>query len=135
MTRIFVYDNREFPDPDPKMSVEEVRQSMTNFFPELSNAETKQTKRKAKPPETGEDDIITFTKRVGTKGRSRAVGPLKAEEELRLHGIERCPECNCSTGSDTEYKDFSNKYIIVCAQCGYLWYMESLAEDEVKPKE
>ncbi|KKN86993.1 hypothetical protein LCGC14_0262620 [marine sediment metagenome] len=61
MARIFVYDGREFPDPDPNMSPEEVRQSMTNFFPELANAETKQKKR-------GEDDIIEFHKRVGTKG-------------------------------------------------------------------
>ncbi len=59
--RVFVYDGREFPDPDPKMSHDEVRQSMTNFFPELANAETKTSKR-------GEDDIIEFKKRVGTKG-------------------------------------------------------------------
>ncbi|GAI84014.1 unnamed protein product [marine sediment metagenome] len=61
MARVFVYDGREFPDPDPNMSVDEVRQSMTSFFPELANAETKQSKR-------GEDDIIEFQKRVGTKG-------------------------------------------------------------------
>lgn len=60
--RIFVYDSREFPDPDPNLSTDEVRQSMSNFFPELSNAETKQSKR-------GEDDIIEFKKRVGVKGR------------------------------------------------------------------
>lgn len=59
--RVFVYDGREFPDPDPKMSVDEVRQSMTSFFPELANADTRQSKR-------GEDDIIEFKKRVGTKG-------------------------------------------------------------------
>jgi PRTRC genetic system protein C len=59
--RVFVYDGREFPDPDPKMSVDEVRQSMTNFFPELANAETRQSKR-------GDDDIIEFNRRVGTKG-------------------------------------------------------------------
>ena len=59
--RVFVYDGREFPDPDPKMSIDEVRQSMTNFFPELANAETKQSKR-------GDDDIIEFIKRVGVKG-------------------------------------------------------------------
>jgi PRTRC genetic system protein C len=40
MARIFIYDNREFPDPDPKMTIEEVRQSMVNFFPELANADT-----------------------------------------------------------------------------------------------
>ena len=61
MSRVFVYDGREFPDPDPNMSIDEVRQSMTNFFPELANAETKQSKR-------DEDDIIEFQKRVGTKG-------------------------------------------------------------------
>ncbi len=61
MVRVFVYDDREFPDPDPKMSHDEVRQSMTNFFPELSNAEVKTSKR-------GEDDIIEFKKRVGSKG-------------------------------------------------------------------
>lgn len=61
MARVFVYDGREFPDPDPNMSVEEVRQSMTSFFPELANADTKQSKR-------GDDDIIEFQKRVGTKG-------------------------------------------------------------------
>jgi len=61
VARIFVYDTREFPDPDPTMSPDEVRQSMTNFFPELANAEIKQGKR-------GEDDIVEFKKRVGTKG-------------------------------------------------------------------
>jgi PRTRC genetic system protein C len=61
MARIFVYDGREFPDPDPQMSVDEVRQSMTNFFPELANAESKQSKR-------GDDDIMEFKRRVGTKG-------------------------------------------------------------------
>jgi len=61
MSRVFVYDGREFLDPDPNMSIDEVRQSMTNFFPELANAETKQSKR-------DEDDIIEFQKRVGTKG-------------------------------------------------------------------
>jgi len=61
MARVFVYDGREFPDPDPSMSVEEVRQSMTSFFPELANADTKQSKR-------DDDDIIEFQKRVGTKG-------------------------------------------------------------------
>jgi len=61
MTRVFVYDGREFPDPDPSMSPEEVRQSITSFFPELANAETKESKR-------GDDDIFEFQKRVGTKG-------------------------------------------------------------------
>jgi len=61
MTRIFKYEGKEYPDPDPSLPVEEVRQSMANFFPELSNAETKETKK-------GDDTIYAFEKRVGTKG-------------------------------------------------------------------
>ncbi|MBN1690420.1 MAG: PRTRC system protein C [Dehalococcoidia bacterium] len=61
MARIFVYDGKELPDSDPNMTPDEVRQSLTQFFPELSNAEFKETKR-------GEDTIITFSRRVGTKG-------------------------------------------------------------------
>ena len=56
-----------------------------------------------------------------------------AEELKKLHRIERCPECLCATGDDTSYKDFSNKYIIICSQCGYEWdtrELNSKEEDE-----
>ena len=33
-------------------------------------------------------------------------------------GIEKCPECDCSVGDDTNYRPFSNRSIVVCAQCG-----------------
>ena len=59
--RIFVYDGREFPDTFPTMSPDEVRQNMTNFFPELANAEVITSKR-------GDDDIVEFRRRTGTKG-------------------------------------------------------------------
>ena len=61
MVRIFIYDGKEYPDPDPKLTTDEVRQNLANFFPELSNAETKEIKR-------GDDKVFTFTKRTGTKG-------------------------------------------------------------------
>ena len=61
MARVFVYDGREYPDPDPGMPVEKVRQTMANLMPELANAETKTDKR-------GNDDVFIFEKRVGTKG-------------------------------------------------------------------
>ncbi|WP_303678409.1 PRTRC system protein C [Dehalococcoides mccartyi] len=64
--RIFVVDGRQFPDPNEKMTVEEVRQHMTDFFPELANAETETAK-------SGNDDVYTFKKRVGTKGSSLKV--------------------------------------------------------------
>jgi PRTRC genetic system protein C len=68
MARVFIYDGREFPDPDPKLTVDEVRQHMATYFPELSNAEVKESKRPstANPGET--DDIVEFKRRVGTKG-------------------------------------------------------------------
>jgi PRTRC genetic system protein C len=59
--RVFVYDGTEYPDPDPNMSVDEVRQGLLFAFPELSNADTSSRK-------DGEKTIYTFSKRVGTKG-------------------------------------------------------------------
>jgi hypothetical protein len=44
-------------------------------------------------------------------------GALSAEDALFLIGIDRCPECHCTTGG-IEYKDYSNKTIAVCGQCG-----------------
>ena len=61
MARIFVYDDREFPDPDPQMSVEQVKQTLSDFYGEIANASVKETQR-------GEDTIIEFQRRVGTKG-------------------------------------------------------------------
>ena len=62
MARIFIAQEREFPDPDPALSVEEVRRSLADFLPELANAEVVETTR-------GEDTIFDFRRRVGTKGR------------------------------------------------------------------
>ena len=59
--RIFVYDGREHPDPSPDMTVAQVQEAMSAFFPELSTAEVQTTQR-------GEDQVITFQRRVGTKG-------------------------------------------------------------------
>ena len=59
--RIFIYDGREFPDPDINLSVEEVKARMADFFPELANAEVGESSQ-------GEDTIYELVKRVGTKG-------------------------------------------------------------------
>jgi len=61
MARVFIYDGREFPDPDPNLSVDEVRRMMSDFFPELANAEMRESKR-------GEDTVHELVRRVGTKG-------------------------------------------------------------------
>lgn len=59
--RIFMYDEREFPDPDPTKTPEEVRAMMTDFFPELANAEIREASR-------GDDTLYVLERRVGTKG-------------------------------------------------------------------
>ena len=61
MARIFVYDDREFPDPDAGMTVDEVKATLSDFYGEIANASVKETKR-------GEDTIYEFQRRVGTKG-------------------------------------------------------------------
>src|SRR4051794_38436679 len=62
MPRVFVYDGREFPDPDPGLSVEDVRKQLSDFFPELTNADTREERR-------GDDEVrYTFARRIGTKG-------------------------------------------------------------------
>lgn len=88
MARIFVYDNRQFPDPDPKLSVEDVRRQFAEFFPELANAETREEKR-------GDDTVFTFSKRIGTKGKRKnpdIVAILRRVPEKRLRVFELAVE-------------------------------------------
>src|SRR3954470_23771348 len=80
MTRIFVYDGREFPDPDPGLSVQDVRKQLSDFFPELTNADTREERR--------DDDEVryTFARRIGTKGAGETdiVAILRGVPEKRL---------------------------------------------------
>ena len=61
MTRIFVYDDREFPDPDPGMTVEQVKATLADFYGEIANASVKETSQ-------GDNTVYEFQRRVGTKG-------------------------------------------------------------------
>ncbi len=88
MARIFVVDGREFPDPDPQLSVEEIRQQLSEFFPELANADTREEQR-------GDDARYVFTRRIGTKGRRRAtdvVAILRRVPAKRLRVFELAVE-------------------------------------------
>jgi PRTRC genetic system protein C len=88
MPRIFVYDGREFPDPDPGLSVEDVRKQLSDFFPELTNAETREERR-------GDDEVrYTFARRIGTKGAGHAdiVAILRTVPEKRLAVIDLAAE-------------------------------------------
>jgi PRTRC genetic system protein C len=68
MARVFVYDGRDFGDPDPNLSAEEVKQQMSSFFPELSNAEITQSERDSESEPGTKDTVYEFQRRVGTKG-------------------------------------------------------------------
>ena len=61
MTRVFIADNREFPDPDLTLTVNEVQRLLANFLPELHNAEIKEQEKDGK-------HYVQFIKKVGTKG-------------------------------------------------------------------
>ena len=49
---------------------------------------------------------------------------MKAYEELEELDITECPECHYNIGDDWEYKDFSNKNIVICPQCKNEIYLE-----------
>ncbi len=87
MARVFIYDGREFPDPDPKLPVEEIRKQLAEFFPELGNADTREEKR-------GEDTAYTFSKRIGTKGgrAPNVTAILRRVPETRLHVLDLAAE-------------------------------------------
>src|ERR1700694_5056800 len=87
MARIFVYDQREFPDPDPKLAVECIRKQLAEFFPELTNADTREEKR-------GDDTLYTFSKRIGTKGATipDIVAIIQRVPEKRLRIFEIASE-------------------------------------------
>ena len=44
MDRVFVIENRVFPDPDPKLTIDEVQRHLMNFYPQLYGADVKQVK-------------------------------------------------------------------------------------------
>ena len=52
MARIFIYDGREFEDPDPEMTVDQVKASLADFYGELANATVSETKRGEGTPST-----------------------------------------------------------------------------------
>ena len=82
MSRVFVYDGRQIPDPDPRLSVDEVRKRLADFFPELVNSDVQEAKQ-------SEDTVYTFTRRLGTKGRGRR---RKASERSVVAILSRVPE-------------------------------------------
>ena len=101
--RLFVYDNREFPDPDPALSIDEVRQQMVEFFSELTNADQRSELR-------GDTQVITFSRRIGTKGQGDLTAILRQVPALRLRLFELAEQCLNAEGTLVaipEQADFS----------------------------
>jgi PRTRC genetic system protein C len=78
--RIFIYDGKELPDIDAGKTPDDVRKHYADFFPELYNADVKTDKH-------GEDTVITFTKRVGSKSRSTGEKELIDRVVKVLRGV------------------------------------------------
>ena len=62
MDREFRYDNLRLPDPNRKLSIEEVRTAFSATYPEIATATL------TGPEAIGTKLVYHFTKAIGTKG-------------------------------------------------------------------
>jgi PRTRC genetic system protein C len=62
LLREFFYNGVRIPDPDPGMTVEQVRDLLTPSFPEIATASV------SGPEDTGTELRYTFSRAIGTKG-------------------------------------------------------------------
>ena len=62
MTRSFTYNGVKLPDPDPRMTPEEVKNIYSNQYPELASAAI------TGPEGSGEHLQYSFVRAIGTKG-------------------------------------------------------------------
>src|SRR5580698_9977347 len=62
MAREFRYDELRLPDPNPRLSVDEVRTAFSATYPEIATAAV------TGPEAVGNKLVYHFTKAIGTKG-------------------------------------------------------------------
>ena len=62
LPREFVYNGAKIPDPNPEMTVEQVRDLLTAAYPEIATAAV------AGPEDAGRCLRYTFTRAIGSKG-------------------------------------------------------------------
>ncbi len=98
MARKFIVDGRQFDDPDPGMTVEQVRMHFTDFFPELSNSDSSERTE-------GTDHIYTFTKKVGTKG-------AKCKVEMDIPDGKYC--CGLRPGAPSNPAEIDSITDVIC---------------------
>lgn len=62
MAREFRYDGVRLPDPNPKLSIEEIRSAFSATYPEIATAAV------TGPEAVGNKLVYHFAKAIGTKG-------------------------------------------------------------------
>lgn len=89
MARFFEHDGKKIPDPAPDKTPEQVKTMLSDYIPELANADVRERKE-------GADTIYTLTRRIGTKGadpeRERVMHALLRVRPKRLRIFELAAE-------------------------------------------
>lgn len=62
LPREFVFNGSRIPDPDPQMSIEQVRDLLTPSYPEIATATV------TGPEDTGTGLRYSFSRAIGSKG-------------------------------------------------------------------
>jgi PRTRC genetic system protein C len=62
LSRLFEFNGVRLPDPDPKLTVEEVRSLYSHQYPDIATASI------TGPETVGDKLVYRFTRAIGTKG-------------------------------------------------------------------
>jgi len=62
LSRCFTYNGVKLPDPDPRMTPEDVKAAYSHQYPELASAAI------TGPEASGEQWVYSFVRAIGTKG-------------------------------------------------------------------
>ena len=62
LSRVFEFNGVRLPDPDPKLTVEEVRSLYSHQYPDIATAAV------TGPETVGDKLVYRFTRAIGTKG-------------------------------------------------------------------
>jgi PRTRC genetic system protein C len=62
LSRVFEFNGVRLPDPDPKLTVEEIRNVYSHQYPDIATASI------TGPEAVGDKLVYRFTRAIGTKG-------------------------------------------------------------------
>lgn len=104
--RKFVYDGKSYDDPNPDFSIDQVREHMANFFPELTTAEVLPARTE------GDDQIIEFKRKVGVKGVT-AIAVVEDEEETHNPELDSLEVMARLMDVELETKEICDKWLLI----------------------